>query len=180
MPARSPLRPAEGDHHPYYDPYIALVPDGDVVDALRAQHEDLVALCASVPDDLRGFAYAPGKWTIEEVVGHVVDIERAFAYRVMCFVRGLEGRDQPDVDQGVMVPASRATERGLDSIARELDHLRRSNLELFDSLADDQLAIRGRASGKRGTARSWLYVIHGHAEHHARVLRERYLGAAPR
>lgn len=176
MTGRSARRPAEGEFHEYYTPYVALVPEGDVVESLRAQREELMALIASVPDEKRGHAYEEGKWTIEEVIGHLVDTERAFAYRIMCFTRGMADVEQPGVDQDVMVPASGATERGLDSIAREFDHLRRANLELFETLDDDALAIRGRASGTEVTVRGVMYIVYGHAAHHARVLRERYLG----
>ena len=175
MTMRTAKRPAEGDFHSYQGPYVAAVPDGDIVDSLRAQHEALGALLAGVPDRRRGHRYAPGKWTIEELMGHVVDIERAFSYRAMCFVRGLADVEQPGVDQDLMVPVSGANERGLDSIAREFDHLRQANIELFDALGDEQLAIRGHASGIECTVLTVLFMIHGHADHHARVLQERYL-----
>ncbi|MEM9378494.1 MAG: DinB family protein [Planctomycetota bacterium] len=177
MTHRSPLQPAPADYHEYYSRYVDGVPDGDVVEHLRAQREELLALVESVPADRRGYRYADGKWTIEEVLGHVVDTERAFAYRIMCFVRGMADVEQPGIDQDVMVPASGATERGLESIAHEFDALRRANLELFETLDDDALSIRGRASGTGFTVRSVLYIVHGHAAHHAGVVRERYLAS---
>ncbi|MEM1448971.1 MAG: DinB family protein [Planctomycetota bacterium] len=175
MTHRSPLRPAADEFHEYYTPYIAKVPDGDVVEHLRAQREETLALVASIPDGRRGHRYEEGKWSIEEVLGHVVDTERAFSYRIMCFTRGMADVEQPGVDQDVMVPASGATERGLESIAREFDHLRRANVELFETLGDDALSIRGRASGTEVSVRGVMYIVHGHAAHHAGVIRERYL-----
>ncbi|MEM6675352.1 MAG: DinB family protein [Planctomycetota bacterium] len=175
MAERTARRPDVDEYDSYYAQYVARVPDGDVINALRAQHETFVALIRSIPDQRRGHRYADGKWSIEEVFGHIVDTERAFAYRTMCFVRGLADIEQPGIDQDVMVPASGATERGLESIADEFDHLRRANLALFDTLDDDALASRGRASGADVSVRALLHIVYGHADHHAQVVRERYL-----
>ena len=98
MTTRTPARPAEGEYDSFYASYVALVPDGDIVENLRAQREDILALITRDPAPGRGFRYAPEKWTLEEVVGHVVDIERVFSYRAMCFVRGLA-----DVEQWAVV-----------------------------------------------------------------------------
>ena len=175
MTTRTAARPAQADFDPFYAGYVSLVPDGDIVETLRVQREDLAALFARVPEERHGFRYSPGKWTLEEVVGHVVDIERVFSYRAMCFARGLAEVEQPGVDQDLMVPASGATERGLDSLAREFDHLRLANIELFHTFDDEQLAVLGRASGLPLTTRAMLYILHGHAEHHARFIEDRYL-----
>jgi len=175
MTTRTAARPAEGDFEPFYAGYVALAPDGDIVENLRKQRGELLALFARVPAERHGFRHAPGKWTLEEVVGHIVDTERVFSYRAMCFVRGLADIEQPGVDQDLMVPASGATERGLASLVREFDHLRLSTIELFDTIDDEGLAIVGTASGCRFTTRAMLFVLHGHAEHHARVLESKYL-----
>ena len=89
MTTRTAGRPAEGDFGPFYAGYVALAPNGDIVENLREQREVLLALLARVPRERYGFRHAPGKWTLEEVAGHIVDTERVFSYRAMCFVRGL-------------------------------------------------------------------------------------------
>ncbi len=166
-------RPSADEFQPFYGPYLELVPDGDVVEHLRTQGETLVKAWRALPDAARGYRYATGKWTVEEVIGHVVDVERVFSYRAMCFLRQLPA-EQPGVDQDIMVPNSRANERGLDSWINEFEHLRASNAELFGSLTDDECMVRGRASGGEVTVRAVIGMIYGHAQHHANVLSERY------
>ena len=110
------------------------------------------------------------------MIGHIVDIERACAYRAMCFLRGLDG-EQPGVDQDVMVPNSRANERGLESLSAEFLHLRMSNVELFRHLDDVQWQTRGRASGMEISVLSLACILFGHAAHHHSVIEERYATA---
>ena len=174
IPMRSAVRPAPGDFGPYFQPYIDLVPDGDIVRALETQSGTLLSTFSEFGGERGGYAYAEAKWTAAEVIGHVVDIERVFAYRAMCFLRGMGDVEQAGVDQDVMEPASRATERGVDSWIREFKHLRASHVALFDPLNDEDLALVGRASGVSCTVRALLYKMFGHANHHARVLEERY------
>ncbi len=164
-------RPAATEYAPYYEAYVVRVPGGELTALLEAQRQPLLDAFTSAR---AAFAYAPGKWTSEEVVGHIVDIERVFSYRAMCWTRGLQGVELAGVDQDQMVPASRATERGMASLAEEFDHLRRSNVALIRSLDGPSLAIRGRASGTEMTVRAMLHVLYGHAQHHADVLRQRY------
>lgn len=175
LPLRTARRPAATDFAEYYTPYVALVPDGDVVEHLAAQRERFGSLLASVPAERAGHRYAEGKWTIEELVGHVVDIERVFSYRVMCFCRGMGEVPQAGVDQDVMVAASGATARGLASLAEEFDHLRAANLVFLRSLSDADLDRRGVASGVEFSALAVAFTMYGHLEHHANVLSERYI-----
>lgn len=173
-PQRSTAPPSPDEYGPYYTPYIELAPEGDIVRALEAQSESLLETFGVFEGERGAHAYAEGKWTAAEVIGHVVDIERVFAYRAMCFLRSMGDVEQAGVDQDVMVPASRATERGVASWMREFKHLRASHVALFEALTDDDLSLVGRASGASCTVRALLYKMFGHAEHHARVLEDRY------
>lgn len=169
-------RPALAEFASYYQTYIALVPDGDVIDALRAQLGEALALLRAIPGERHGYRYAPQKWSITEVVGHFVDIERAFGLRAMCFAREDPG-PLPGVDEDPYVLAARFDERGLPSILEEWEHLRLANIALFASFDAAALDRRGTASGNALTVKALLYLTYGHAAHHLAVLRERYLDA---
>lgn len=174
QPTRTPGAPAPGTFPAYYAPYVEAHPGGDVVEALAEQLPRLMAALRAVPADKTAYRYAEDKWSIEEVVGHIVDIERTFSYRAMCFTRGLGNIDQPGVDQDVMVPASGADARGLASLCDEFEPMRLSNIALFRSFGDAELALTGRASGATFDVRTVITILYGHAEHHLKVLADRY------
>ena len=169
-------RPAADEYPPYYTHYVELAPEGDLVRALEEQGQALAAEWAALPDAAAGFRYGPDKWSVEEVIGHIVDIERAFSYRTMCWMRGVPD-EQPGVDQDIMVPNSGADERGFASLSAEFLHLRQSNVELYRHLTDAQFQVRGRASGAEFSVRALACVMFGHAVHHASVIHERYAGS---
>jgi hypothetical protein len=170
------VRPQPGEHAPYHSTYFAHVPDGDVLVFLGAQLEEMLALGRAVPAARERHRYAPGKWSVTEVFGHITDLERAFGTRAMCFARQDPG-PLPGVDEDPYVAAANFDERGLASVLEELEHSRRANLALFASFDEATLGRRGTASGHVITVRGLLYLVAGHAAHHTRVLRERYLDA---
>ena len=163
-------KPEPDEYGDWYAGYIALAPEGDIIDALDAQRESLVRTFRSVPSAWHGRRYEEGKWTPEELVGHVVDAERLFSYRAMMFAHGHAGVPLAGIDQDAMAAASGATERGLASLVQEFEHLRRANIALFDSFTESDFDTRGTASGAEFTVRSIVFMIYGHAKHHAEVL----------
>jgi hypothetical protein len=167
-------RPKPGEHAPYHATYFAHVPDGDIVATLRAQLDEALALLRSIPAALHTHRYAPGKWSVTELLGHVVDLERAFGLRAMCFARKDPG-PLPGVDEDPYVAAAAFDERGLASLLEEFEHLRRANLALFASFDEAALERRGTASGHVMSVRGMMYLTAGHAAHHFNVLRQRYL-----
>jgi hypothetical protein len=170
------VRPQPGEHAAYHAAYFALVPEGDIVAFLRGQLEVMLALGNSIPAARHRHRYAPGKWSVTEVFGHITDLERAFGTRAMCFARQDPG-PLPGVDEDPYVAAARFDERGLASVLEELEHQRRANLALFASFGEELLDRRGTASGHVISVRGLMYLVAGHAAHHLNVLRERYLGA---
>ena len=120
------------------------------------------------------FAYAPGKWTIKQVVGHICDAERIFAYRALRFARG-DVAPLPGFDENAWMPAARFDARPLGDLAAELDAVRRATLALLRTFDADALARRGTANNKEISVRALAYVIAGHERHHVGILRERYL-----
>ena len=167
-------RPAPGEYADYYTGYVERVPEGDVLDVLARDLDDALALLGGVDEERASHRYAPGKWTLAEVLGHVVDIERVFATRAMLFARG-DAQPLPGVEQDDLIAGGDFAARPLFSLLDELAHLRRANIALFASLGEQTHLRRGVASGCEFTVRALVYVLAGHAAHHVDVIRERYL-----
>jgi uncharacterized damage-inducible protein DinB len=168
-------RPASDEFFEYYGRYIAAVRDGDIAETLSAQMVETQALLASVPPERETYRYAEGKWSIREVVGHIVDVERLFAFRAMWIARGAVDA-QPGMDQDAWAVTSNAAARPLADLAAEWVALRRANLLMFSGFDDDAWSRRGVASGHDLTARAAAWVIAGHELHHRGLLEREYLG----
>ena len=121
-----------------------------------------------------GARYAPGKWSLTEVIGHVVDTERVLATRAMLFARG-DAKPLPGFDQDALIEGAMFDDRPLASLVDEFEHLRRANVALFGSWGEEAQARRGVASGCAFTVRALVTIVAGHALHHLDVVRERYL-----
>jgi uncharacterized damage-inducible protein DinB len=169
-------RPEAGEYNPYYERYISRVPAGDIVAILATQVDDTMALLRELSDERALFAYAPGKWSIKEVVGHVIDAERVFAYRAMRFARG-DQLPLQTFDENAYVPAGAFDSRPLVSLAAELNAVRRATVALLAHLPHDAWLRGGPASGMHVSVRALAWIIAGHELHHRGILSERYLSA---
>ncbi len=167
-------RPDHSEYNEYYRLYTSKVPDGDILDTLSDQILATVTLLDSVPAEHETFAYAPGKWSIRESVGHVIDTERVFAYRSLCFARK-DPAALPSFEQDDWARVSNAGERRLADLADEWVHLRRANVSMFSSFDEETGLRRGIASGREFTVRSFAWIIAGHELHHRGLLADRYL-----
>ncbi len=167
-------RPEPGEHAEYYRRYIDLVPDGDVLETLIHQLGDTLTLLQTVPEERERFRYAPGKWSIREVVGHVIDTERVFTHRALAMARS-EGVELPGMDQDEWARGSNAGERPLDDLCAEWGALRRANVHMFATLGPDAGLRRGFASGYEFSVRSFPWIIAGHELWHREGLARDYL-----
>ena len=167
-------RPAAEEYDPYYANYIARVPEGDLSAILERQLGDTLDLVRSIPEERGGHRYAPGKWSIKEALGHVIDSERVFAYRVLRFARA-DPTPLPGYEQGDYVPAGRFDARTLADLAEELAAVRRGTIHLLRHLDEAALSRRGNANGETISVRALAYIIAGHERHHVEILRTRYL-----
>jgi uncharacterized damage-inducible protein DinB len=167
-------RPADDEFAPYYARYIAAVPDGDVLDTLERQLEEMVALMDRFGEAGGSHRYAEGKWSVKEVLGHIADAERIFAYRALCAARGEQG-SLPGFDENAYVANANFDGRTLNSLLGELTATRRATLALFRSLDSATLARRVVANGVPVSARALAWIVAGHERHHQNLLRERYL-----
>jgi hypothetical protein len=158
----------------YYFTYIDKVPSGDICDVLAAQSTETLTLLRSISDERSLHRYGQDKWTIREVVSHMNDAERVFAFRAFWFARGFDS-PLPSFDQDVAVPNAAADARSWSSHIEEFEAVRAATLTLFKYLPAESWARRGTASDKPFSVRALAYIAAGHVEHHLRILRERYL-----
>lgn len=170
-------RPAREEYVDFHVAYIADVADGDIRETLAREATAAIAFYSAIPEARSSFAYAPGKWTIREVVAHVADSERVFAYRALRFGRG-DRTALAGFDQDPWVQASHAASRPWQDLVAELKAVRAASLHLMDSFSPDDWARRGEASGVEVTVRALAWILAGHELHHRRILVERY-GVAP-
>ena len=167
-------RPDAGEYAAYYGRYISLVPEGELVQILEEQWRSTAAMLASLSEEQGDLRYAPGKWSIKEVVGHVADTERVFSYRAAHFSRS-DPAPLPSMEQEVWTAGAESGRRTLASLAEELVAVRGATLALVKSLSPTQATRRGIASNNEVSVRALAYLCAGHQEHHLRVLKERYL-----
>lgn len=168
-------KPDPSEHDPYFSRYIQRVPDGDILEILATELETTSRLLGAVPAEREGYRYAPGKWSVREVLGHVIDAERMFQFRALCFARG-DPAHLPNFDEGDYARASNADERPLTELLDEFGAVRRSGIALFRSFTPEMWTRSGRASSYEFSVRTFPYVIAGHEIHHRGVIEERYLG----
>lgn len=174
MPSALQQPPPSDEYAPYYAGYIDLLPEGDLFDLLEQQRDETLALMDSLSAEEAGHRYAPDKWSLKEVFGHVIDSERIFAYRALCISRG-ERQALPGYDQDAYVAAASFDARAIEDLAEEYRAVRQATVLLFRSLSEEELRRRGTANEVELSARAAAYIIAGHERHHLRIIRERYL-----
>jgi hypothetical protein len=173
MPASLRARPHTSEYAPFFQGYISAVPEGDVVALLRDGGRELVDAVSGLSEHRAGFRYADDKWTVREVVGHLIDAERIFGYRALRIARG-DATPLPGFDENEYVRTAHSDERTIGSLAQEFAAVRESTVLLFQSLPADAWVRRGISNGKEISVRALAYIAAGHAWHHLRILRERY------
>jgi uncharacterized damage-inducible protein DinB len=166
-------KPQPDEFVPFYNTYISKVPDGDVIGFLEQTKDSTFELFNNLSDDKANYAYAEGKWTLKEALGHIIDTERVFAFRAFCFSR--DSTELPGFDQDIYVANSTFNSRSIQDLAAEFKAVRESNLFFIKALTDDQLNRKGIASGNPATVRALIYMIAGHELHHVNIVKERYL-----
>ena len=170
-----PGRPAADEYQSFYAGYVAEATDDDVVTLLETQMGDTLALFRSIDEAQALHRYADGKWSMKEVLGHIVDGERVFAFRAFSFARG-ESQELPGFEEDDYVAAANSDQRTLPSLLDECESARRASLALFRSFGAKEWMGRGTANGSEVSVRALAFIMAGHEAHHLRVLRERYLG----
>lgn len=169
--------PEVSEYASFYAGYIALVPGSDIVATVEEQGREAVLFLKSIAEELGAHRYAPGKWTIKEVVGHVIDTERIQAYRALRIARN-DKTNLPGFEQDDYIPFSNSDERTLANLIEEFAAVRQSSVLLLKSFPPDAWARRGTANNFELTVRALAYILAGHELHHRKALKEKYLAAA--
>lgn len=164
-------RPEPGEYAPYAADDIAFVRGDDAIAALRVTAAETLALFGELPEER--ITYAPGKWTLKEVLGHLIDDERIFAYRALCVARA-DARPLPGFEENEYVAATNFESRTFASLLREFAIVRESTIALFESLTPEEWLRRGTVNGYEASVRGLAFHMAGHELHHLRVVRERY------
>lgn len=167
-------RPRPDETAPYYFTYIDQAPGDDPVALLESQLEETLALCDTISEERSQHRYAPEKWSIRQVLNHITDTERAFAFRVLWFARGFSSA-LPGYDQDIAAAGAEADLVSWSAHVEEFRAVRQSTLSLLRNLPPGALDRTGIASEKPFTVRALAFIIPGHVAHHLRILRERYL-----
>ena len=163
-----------GEYNPYYHTYVKKTNGIDLKEGLNSNMDVIISFFKNIPREKLEYRYATGKWTIKEIIQHVIDTERIFSYRALRIAR----QDQtalPGFDQDTYVLPSKANQRTLESLLEEYKAVRLATINLFDSLNEECLLSTGTASNSKISVRALGFIIIGHENHHCEIIRERYL-----
>jgi hypothetical protein len=170
-------RPAASEHAEYYRRYVDLVPDGDIVVTLKEQLAETLKLLEGLPEERERYRYAEGKWSLRQVIGHLIDVERLFSYRALYMARQ-DDVVLPAMDQNVWAANNNADQRTLADLTKEWITVRRGVVHMFATFDATTGARTGGASGYPFTVRTFPWLIAGHELSHRKVIRESYLGTS--
>jgi DinB family protein len=166
-------RPLENEYAPYYQNYVSQAPEEDILPAMRSQVDALDVLLDRVAPDRETYRYAEGKWSIRELVGHLIDGERMCGYRVLCIARG-ETQNLPGFDQDQYMLTAPFDRIDLADLLSEFRLVRLSNIAMLRTLDEAAWMRMGTANDSAVSVRALVYIMVGHVRHHMNVLRERY------
>jgi uncharacterized damage-inducible protein DinB len=167
-------RPTPDEHAPYFAKYVALVPDADLLETLKHEGAATLARLRALPPAREDHRYAPGKWSVRELVGHVIDAERVFCYRALAFARG-DANPLPGFEEDDWARTSNAGARSLGELCDDWEAVRAATIRLFGGMDAAALDRRGTANEVPVTVRALAWLLAGHAVHHRAILEERYL-----
>jgi uncharacterized damage-inducible protein DinB len=158
----------------YYHRYINYVTENDLTKAFQKHQTDLISVLKEIPEGKWEYRYEEGKWSVKELVQHVIDSERIFCYRALCFARK-DKTALPGFDENTYAEASKADRRSKKDLIEELQIAQQSSAQMFASFDEEQLNESGVANGKAMYVKAIGYILIGHALHHKKILLERYL-----
>lgn len=168
-------KPNPDEYDPYYESYVSEVKSDDPIKELRRGKKQLIKLISKLNKKQLKYRYAEGKWTIKEILAHLMDAERIWGYRALRFARNDQTK-LPGFEENDYVPASRATKRKIKSLLREYEAIRDSTIQLFQNLEEDMMMRMGTANEKPISVRAMMYITVGHELHHLGVIKDKYLG----
>lgn len=169
-------RPEKSEYAPDYATYIDLVPDGDIFQILDHQMKETVLLLKGTSEKQSQFRYAPDKWSLKEVIGHMADSERIMSYRLLCIARG-ETTSLPGFNQNIYVHNSIFHNQSMEDLLANLTVVRQSTIHLLKGLNPETWSCRGTANGSDVSVCALVSIIAGHELHHRQIIKERYMSS---
>jgi uncharacterized damage-inducible protein DinB len=168
--------PLSAEYRPYFQRYIDLVPQGDIIDVLKQQAKEVTDFFTTLPADIHDYRYADGKWSIKQVLLHITDTERVMSYRALVAARGDMGAILSSMDENLYAENAPYTGRTMGDILEEFAGVRAATLHLLANITEQQSVQRANnADGTYFTTRALAYIIAGHLLHHIQVIKDRYL-----
>jgi hypothetical protein len=168
-------KPSSTEYNPYFENYINLVGEGDYFSMLEENSTKVIQFFKSIPDALHDYRYAAGKWSIKDILMHIIDTERVMTYRALVAARGDSSVVLPLMDENLYAQNADLSWRTINNLLEEFMIVRMATSHLLFNLAPHQTTFAGNAAGHPITARAVGYIILGHAQHHINVINERYL-----
>lgn len=168
------MRPAKEDYIPYYHYYIELVKEQDLISALKSNKQTIAELIRSIPESKADHAYAANKWTIKQVLNHIIDTERIFIYRALRFSRG-DNQLVPPFDENLYAANASLSNSSIELLLKEFETVREGSILFYQQLGEKELQLKGQTAAGTVSVLSIGYMICGHAVHHTNIIKERYL-----
>lgn len=167
------MKPNEKDYPAYYGKYIQLIEEDDVISALKANHQTVLDFIEEIPRLKLNYFYDDGKWTVKQVINHIIDTERVLSYRALRFARG-DNQTPLGFDENLYAANANLSNTNAQILADEFDSVRLSNILFFKQLSDKELLLKGKLASGEVNVLSIGYFLCGHAQHHLNVIKERY------
>ena len=167
-------KPDTTEYTPHFETYISKVTQDNLIDALKASSHSFLKLMTSILKEKHDYRYAPGKWTIKEMVAHIIDCERVFMYRGLSFARN-DKNPLPGFNENEWAKEADVSNRSMDSLLEEYEHARKANIIFFEGISDEISKRKGKANNNYISVRALGFIISGHELHHMGILKERYL-----
>jgi hypothetical protein len=168
-------KPLPSEHREYFQKYIDLVPDGNYIQVLQDNTASTRSFFKGIPAEKHDYRYAEGKWTIKEVLLHLMDTERVFSYRALTAARGDHESLLPAMGENMFAANANVSNRSIEDMLEEFEAIRTATRKLFENMTDAQTQLTVNASGHPTSARALGYMIIGHVIHHINIVQERYL-----
>lgn len=167
------MKPAQEDYIPYYDYYIQLVKDDDILTALENTKQDILRFFRNIPEEKADYAYASGKWSIKQVLNHIIDTERIFGYRALRFGRG-DAQAVPPFDENIYAANANLRNISLSLLCEEFETVRKANQLLFQQFGEHELYLKGKTAAGEVSVLAIGFMLCGHGLHHIQVIQDRY------
>jgi hypothetical protein len=168
------MRPQKKDYISYFEYYINLIPEDDIISALKSNHQTILDFIEDIPRQKLNYFYDEGKWTVKQVINHIIDTERILSYRALRFARG-DNQKVLAFDENLYAANANLINTNAQILADEFDSVRLSNILFFKQLSDKELLLKGQMASGEVDVLSLGYMLCGHAQHHINIIKERYL-----